>query len=978
MRYGRRKSKITMWHCSSCKHNWMYKTKKCQFCGDPVKKFMRETGYVPQIERELQPLKHLLLIAALIIVFSSMPAYADNIILQVNRTEIISDTWVQLSDPTLNAGARNDLGSGPTRDVEVSRAYIMISLTNLTSLGATSQNITSAYLRLTDRTNHSSLSNHSVYHVFLANWSDAPTNNVGWNNQPCGTAYQAITDATRCNLTAEDTVYNYTGAQDIVFNVSKMVGVALDNGWKNVSIMITFKNGTASSVNEGNYFNSKDQGTQALNPMLNITFGSPPVGNTAPNITIVSPLNSSYLSNNVLLNFTPTDAQNTSMNCWYGLDNAALVNLGSIANNTANVTNLTNLYHGTHNVTVTCEDTAPTRLNTTTTVWFTMLHYNVTYEAWTENATETDQTYYVLNVSFANNVQSLNATIRQNNTVYGPLITQNSNIYSFIYATTLPLVVNNRTAIYFNWTYNVSYINGSNISVLSNTRFNNLSWAFTLNALTQNNTIRVEGSWMNITADVSTLLPRVNNNRTVTISVNLTINNTINTTMLLFNTSSFEYYNFSFYAAQVNGVQNLTFLYNGTVFITYGGITRSQNVIGYVFYVDNINFTSCTGGVYALNFTFFNERSQTTRTGNNSIAIDIQAWYQNNSFFGNFSFNVTSATTEPISICITPSYSTIHVNATVIYSSSGFWQRNYYLVNAPLSNVTTTVSLFVLNNTISGLTRIYVESSIGNPLAGRFVLAQRYYPETAASGAYQTVAMIKTADLTGDALTYLEYDNAFYRFVVLAGNTIIASFSNRQITLESSLDTFANVNLRTSTATGEYYSYVKGTLVAFSCTVNNNTAVVSCSVTDTSGLLASSNLSLTRNISLTPVILCSVYSTTSGALLTCNTSSYGSGVYRYTLKATSSSGTTYTLQIGQFNYGVTPQFGSTGLLIFIFFLMIFAFAGLWNFYVGMGLMAVGTVLGFMAIGAWEIMFTGLVSILLVIFIFIIKEKRGGG
>lgn len=693
--------------------------------------------------------------------------------------------------------------------------------------------------------------------------------------------------------------------------------------------------------------------------------------NQAPTITITNPANLTYINSQVWLNFSFVDRENTTAACVKKVDSVNTA-LGSIANNTVNRTMLFNLSNGWHNVTVLCWDGTT---NASTTVSFTTLHYNITDERWDENQTETNRTYFVLNISSSSNVASIVARLYHNNTEYNSTRTINGLLYGFNTSVLIPIVAANNTHFFFNWTINITYNNGSSSFYKTTQRYDNATFAFNMLELTGNNTLMLEGTLFNISANATVSMPRVNTERTVVFFMNLSYNGTSLEMPLVSNTTTI--YNFFKSLTGVllpNTVGNLSMSFNASFIVSLNGNSRTMQKYQYIVWFEKINVSSCTSGTYALNFSFFDEQYPLNPVGNDSLAIDITAWYENTSFFGNYSFNFSSLTATSFSICISPTYSKINANATIVYSSNGYWQRTYYLVNALLSSSTTLINLYVLNNSIDGLTKIYVESSVGEPQEGLFVQMQRYYPETASTGAYKTIGIVKTISITGDALTYLQHHDAFYRFIILRDNTILKTSSNQQITKESSLDLFATVPLRISDALLDYYYYLRGTLIAFTCSVNNNTAVVTCGVVDTSGLMAKANLSVYKNISLSTVTACSVMAISSGSTLTCNVSGSGAGVYRYILSIDVASGRHYVLKSSEFAYGQEPNMGDMGLIIYIFFITIFTFIGIWNYYAGLGMLAFGTILGFTVLGLGWMSFSSLVSIILLIFIFITREK----
>jgi len=85
-----------------------------------------------------------------------------------------------------------------------------------------------------------------------------------------------------------------------------------------------------------------------------LDLGPPPI------ITIASPLNQTYYAvTSNLLNFSVYDDKTTSLPCWYRVNGGVEIATGNITNNTYWSTTLTNLFGGSHNVTIKCQDNKP-------------------------------------------------------------------------------------------------------------------------------------------------------------------------------------------------------------------------------------------------------------------------------------------------------------------------------------------------------------------------------------------------------------------------------------------------------------------------------------------------------------------------------------------------------------------------------------------------------------------------------------------
>lgn len=195
--------------------------------------------------------------------------HSTTIILQDANTENMEDTDVNEGSVNSNYGSASNLW---IRD-QVSgdrRAYFKF---NLTQLG-TGKQIDEATIYI-----NNILENQDptieVHHVYNQTWIETE---ITWNNQPCDTGFD---NSAECNLTYEESK-SITSTGWANWNVTDAVSLEYDSGDFNVSFIIK----TLEYVTTGYLApHSKESGTPASRPYLNITYSIASVGGDAPVVT---------------------------------------------------------------------------------------------------------------------------------------------------------------------------------------------------------------------------------------------------------------------------------------------------------------------------------------------------------------------------------------------------------------------------------------------------------------------------------------------------------------------------------------------------------------------------------------------------------------------------------------------------------------------------------------------------------------------
>lgn len=106
----------------------------------------------------------------------------------------------------------------------------------------------------------------SVHHVYDDAWVEE---SITWNNQPCGTGLD-LNDSSQCNLTEETHITGMTASTWEVFDVD---GILINDASSNDKVSFVIKATSEDPIHytQGRWY-SKEYGTTALRPYLNITY----------------------------------------------------------------------------------------------------------------------------------------------------------------------------------------------------------------------------------------------------------------------------------------------------------------------------------------------------------------------------------------------------------------------------------------------------------------------------------------------------------------------------------------------------------------------------------------------------------------------------------------------------------------------------------------------------------------------------------
>lgn len=235
----------------------------------------------------------------------------------------------------------------------------------------------------------------------------------------------------------------------------------------------------------------------------------------------------------------------------------------------------------------------------------------------------------------------------------------------------------------------------------------------------------------------------------------------------------------------------------------------------------------------ALSFNFYNEETLFDANASMDATFHLTSGTGiNNTFYGNWTNQHT------IDVCLTGG-ATATIDSFQIYYAEGYNQRAYFLTHATITNAShANVSLYMSNTTLNKVTYFALTDDNNLPLDDYYITALRYYP---ALNQYYGVAMVLT-DNNGEANTYLTPNDIWYKFLVTQmDGTVIELFTPARTIFCDPSAYSCNVELNVGgQIVGEYWQYHGQ--VAHSCTYDNVTRYLTCTVTDASGVLNSFTL----------------------------------------------------------------------------------------------------------------------------------------
>ena len=394
---------------------------------------------------------------------------------------------------------------------------------------------------------------------------------------------------------------------------------------------------------------------------------------------------------------------------------------------------------------------------------------------------------------------------------------------------------------------------------------------------------------------------------TVTFSSESSLTWTLNETSIMGTSADLTFSNDNYYYSDTN-----YYHYNVSVSITWGSYTDTEWFTAISGRYTSGHDLSCSENLYCLIFA-----QQFCEVSCQQQVSDFEYFgtYELSDLYGHSGFFGVSTTDEflNLSMCMnaTAVLSHIQLDGTISYKSNSAQEtssiRTYAYQNASilLSSVCTTsnsknYTFFAIPDSMSTAVTIQVlESGLAIPDA--LVKLQKYID---AKSSWVTVTS-QITDINGEVQLEMELCPYYYKIIVEKDGVVLYDTSDPTCIKETTHIINVDTNLE------EYQQIEYG--VSSTCTYNNQSKYLECSVTDSSGAAHSSNLKVYSNWLGT--LVCDVSETSTTTTLICDVFDQSDGIYSYHFYVLTS-GKTYEVNTGQFYKGTkTDDYGEDGKFI---------------------------------------------------------------
>jgi len=349
--------------------------------------------------------------------------------------------------------------------------------------------------------------------------------------------------------------------------------------------------------------------------------------------------------------------------------------------------------------------------------------------------------------------------------------------------------------------------------------------------------------------------------------------------------------------------------YYGTMNISFNGLKRNDITPLYSVNITQPSVINCSLGYdkYTfMNLKWFNEENKSSIYSNAKAAFYIN---YNDVYSKEFNFDIKNET--EYDICIYPSWASVEYNSTILYDSSGYNTREYLqeLQNADNSSIIN-IKLYNLPDTgvhSSDLLRLNLKDENDNNIEGAIFVLLRYYPN---DGTEEYAAMART-DSSGNAFTYIEYDTAYYRIIVIYHGRVIGSFDTQRFD-PTKIGEIINYKI----TSGEGLEYFNFRNLYYSYEIND-TDVMTFRIVDVNNAGMAGGSLLVENMTMSGYsTVCDLTKSGSNAIVFyCPLGNYSGKIYKVSATVVSSLGKTYTVYNAILDYrNLENTYGNDGLL----------------------------------------------------------------
>jgi len=357
-------------------------------------------------------------------------------------------------------------------------------------------------------------------------------------------------------------------------------------------------------------------------------------------------------------------------------------------------------------------------------------------------------------------------------------------------------------------------------------------------------------------------------------------------------------------------------------YLTSGGYSTFNTSV-YTQTLTNVSIFECnaTQNTTILAYYLQNEEDQLNITG--TMKVDF-IYSGSPELLGAQTFSRIKNNTQRIYLCISMN-TTIYANSVLSYYVNDTYPiREHRFVKTQFTNATRYQSVYTNVNTIVKLTRFTLVGTNGLGLGNATLRAERYF---VGNNTYLTVAMAIT-DSNGEASTYLRPSDTYHRISYIDTEGNIIKVFDPSIIVCDELSSFCKIRYSLAgTVNATNWGYAGR--IAYSCSFNNSTTVLQCSVIDSSNQMLGANLSTRRFYGNYSRIECVDYQVGSSVTLNCLLNNTHTNYYTWELIGVFPD---HKLAItsGSNEFSVITPLGINGLFIVLIFIVMLFMLGSGN------------------------------------------------
>jgi len=512
--------------------------------------------------------------------------------------------------------------------------------------------------------------------------------------------------------------------------------------------------------------------------------------NQPPQITILSPTNSTYYTTQITLQFNVSDDNSTTFWVKAWIEDNLIYENQNYQNNTLVTIDLSSYLTlaKTYYVKIWANDTNPSEPQTSEEIlYFTIDDYEIENTSFEPYAYETSlQNYSIIIRVNWDLIKNITLNLNWNQTYKGMdyQITNSTHLID-ITEFELPLIQTNNTEVPIWWELTFYENDGNDQAdfaeqyLVDTPETQHLIYAYWINSVEVDPSQSVEGDLITANLYYHKEFDKP------TFSANFTCINEDSVEMI--HNELLQYFYWQFYTPKEQTLSNSYTCYF-TLNISYNNEYRlmsdSATLTNYKMIIAPCNSTIST---QTLKISIYNEK---TFNPTNATLDVLKITLLNNNVNESYSYSNQTLSNTFI-YCIYPSFADVHGNVYFEYSNSNSPKREYYVLNNEFSSEISEVKAYLLNYSYASYTNVYVYDVNNQKMPNVYVRILKFNPNT---NSYETMFIGKT-DESGLFPTYLEPLTQPYSFVVFNDeNELLFEIYDKKVSCEESCPPYV-VNL---------------------------------------------------------------------------------------------------------------------------------------------------------------------------------------